>query len=143
MVKSQFSWHFYVIITQITSYHLPTICVISRFLTKSIAFRKTIQMSLTTKKVSYIFDKLDLLVNFFSLLLWNPGKNRAKLKKLFNFNSRLRRGVQYPRHTESIVFFLSATAVTQRIFWTEGNSCFICDCRISFQTQKDYKRSNN
>ena len=36
----------------------PTICVISRFLTKSIVFQKLFQMSLTAKKADYIFEEI-------------------------------------------------------------------------------------
>ena len=51
------------------------------------------------------------MVRFFSLLLWIPGKNRTKLKKLFNLRSRLTGKhntpdtqnaleAQHPRYTE-------------------------------------------
>ena len=35
-----------------------------------------------------------------------PGENRAKLKKLFHLNSKLRWGAQYPRYTEYTRFLL-------------------------------------
>ena len=56
------------------------------------------------------------------------GENRAKLKKLFNLNSRQRsQNTQYP-----LIIFLSTSAVMQGIFWTEDNFHFISNCRNSF-----------
>ena len=62
-------------------------------------------MPLTAKKVDYIFEKpidLDIIVASAAV----SRKNRAKLKKLFNLNTRLRWGVQYSRHTEYTHYFL-------------------------------------
>ena len=72
------------------------------------------------------------MFNFFSLLMWIPGENRAKLKKLFNSKSRLRWGAQYSRYVEYTIIFLSEIAVMQVTFWTEDNFCLISDCRNSF-----------
>ena len=69
-----------------------------------------LQTSLAEKKVDYIFEELlnfDITVSlgFFSLKLWIPLENRAKLNKLFNLNSRLRWGAKYPRCTEYTCYF--------------------------------------
>ena len=58
----------------------PTICIISRFSTKWIVM---FHMSLTAKKVDYIFEE-PLNSNIIV-----PGENRAKLDKLSDSNSRL------------------------------------------------------
>ena len=46
-----------------------------------------------------------LLVSFVFLPLWILAENGAKLKKLFDSNSRLSWGAQYSRYTEYIYFF--------------------------------------
>ena len=59
-------------------------------------------MSLKAKKVDYIFEEpftYDCWLAFFLFRCEFQKKNRAKLKKLFNLNSRLRWGAQYPRYT--------------------------------------------
>ena len=66
------------------------------------------------------------MVSCFFLPLWITGENRAKLKKLFNFNSRLRWGAQYPRIH---LILLSEIAIMQVIFWTEDNFSFISYCK--------------
>ena len=75
-----------------------------------------------------------MLVSFFSLPLWIPGENRAKLKKPFTLNSRCEGGGEYniPDTQNILIIFLSAIAVIQVIFLTAGNFCFISDCRNSF-----------
>ena len=65
------------------------------------------QMSLAAKKVFEERLNLHIIVGllFFSLSLWISEKNRATLKKLFNLNSRLSWGVQYPRYTEYSFYY--------------------------------------
>ena len=72
-----------------------TLCVISRFLIKSIVFEKIFQMSLAEKKADCIQRVIPLNLHIivgwiFSLPLWIPAENKVKLKKLFNLNSKLR-----------------------------------------------------
>ena len=88
-----------------------TTSVISRFSTKSIVFYKTFQMSLTEKKVNYIFEKPLSLVFF-------------KLKKIgIWFEQQTEVGSTIPLDTKNtLIIFLSAIAVMQVIFWTEDNS---------------------
>ena len=73
-----------------------------------------------------------LLVGFFSLPLWIPGENRAKLKKLLNLKSRLSWVAQDLSHADYTYYFLISTCRVQVIFWTENNFCFISDCRNPF-----------
>ena len=75
-----------------------------------------------------------MLVSFF-LLLWIPGKKRAKLKKLFNLNSILTWEAQYSNTQNKLIIFLSAIAVMYVISWIEDISCFTSDCRNSFNCQ--------
>ena len=69
----------------------PTICVISRFLTKSI--EEICQISLAKKKVDYIFEESlrshNSWLAFFFFPLWIPEENTAKLKKLFNLKTEV------------------------------------------------------
>ena len=51
--------------------------------------------SLAAEKADYILEEsfnLLIVVRFFSLPIWILGENKAKLKKPFNLNSRLRWG---------------------------------------------------
>ena len=74
-----------------------------------------------------------MFVSFFSLSLWILGEYRAKLKKLFHLNNRLRWGAQYPRHTEHTHYFLFSNCSNVSVtFWTEDSFCFISDCSNSF-----------
>ena len=69
----------------------PTICVISRFSTKSI--EEICQISLAKKKVDYIFEESlrshNSWLAFFFFPLWIPEENTAKLKKLFNLKTEV------------------------------------------------------
>ena len=87
------------------------------------------QMPLTGKKLDYIFGKL--FGNFFSLSLWLPRENRAKLKKLVNLKSRLEWEAQYPRYSKCTDYFLISKCSDTSYFWSEDNFCFISDCRNS------------
>ena len=74
------------------------------------SFIKMFQMFLKAKIVDYIFEEwlnLHILVGQRkkSLSLWILGENRTKLKKLFNLNSRLIWGAQYPRYAEYIYYY--------------------------------------
>ena len=73
---------------------------------------------------------IELLVSFISLPLWIAAENRAKLKKLFNFNNRLRWGGNTPDTQNTLIIFLSAIAVMQVIFGTEDF--------IQLENQKTY-----
>ena len=78
-----------------------------------------LQISMTEKKVDYIFEEpfnLQLLISFFSLPLWIPGENSAKLKNLYNLNIRLRWVAQYPKYTEYTYYFLISNCCMQVIF---------------------------
>ena len=73
------------------------------------------------------------MVSFFSLLFWNRGENRAKLKKKINLNSTLKWGEHNTLDAQNtFIIFLSAIAVIQVIFWTEDYFCFISGCGNSF-----------
>ena len=52
------------------------------------------------------FMYIQLLVSFFLFPCGFPGENRAKLKKLFHLDSRLRWEAQYPRYNENTYYFL-------------------------------------
>ena len=71
------------------------ICVISRFLTKSIVFQKCFWMTLGQKKTNCIFEVLSnlylivLLINFFPFVLWITTENRTKLVKLLTQTTNL------------------------------------------------------
>ena len=72
------------------------------------SFLSNISSALEAKKVDYMTNRLiyiALLISIFSLTVWIQEKNRAKLKKLFYLNSRLRWGVQYPRYKECTPYF--------------------------------------
>ena len=86
------------------------------------SFLKMFQMSLTGKKWRlYLWRSASFTYScwlaFFSLPLWIPGGNRAKLKKLFNLNSRLSWGAQNPDTQNLLIIFLLSIAVMQAIFW--------------------------
>ena len=49
-------------------------------------------------------------------------------------------GVQYPRNTEYIYYFLSVILVMQVIFRIEDNFCFISDYRNSFNCKLKKQR---
>ena len=69
-------------------------------------------MFLTANKVDYIFEEpLNLHIPYNCCL-----ENRAKLKKLFNLNSRLRWGAQQPRYTEYTYYFLISNCSNARDF---------------------------
>ena len=113
------------------------ICIISRFSMKLIVFLKMFQVSLTAKKVDYIFKKQlnsqNCWLAVFSLPLSIPGENRIKLKKIFNLNSRLIHGEHNTADTQNATnISLSATAAIQLNFWIENNLCFVSDCKNSF-----------
>ena len=77
------------------------------------------------------------MVSFFSLPLWILRKNRARQKKLIDFNSRLRRGAQCPWFTECTYYFLISNCGSASNFlkWIQWLLEF-----IQLQTQKVYKR---
>ena len=72
------------------------------------------------------------MASFFSLPLWIPRENRAKLKKLFLWTAGWGREYNTPDAQNTLIIFLSAFALMWVIFSTEDNFCFISDCRNSF-----------
>ena len=76
------------------------------------------QITLTAEKLDYIFEEtLNLqLASFFSFPLWIPVENRAKLKKLFNLNSRLTWEHNTSDTQNTSIVFLSPISVMQVIF---------------------------
>ena len=75
-------------------------------------------MSLTAKKVDYIFKRLNSNITVdrpFSCVV-NSWRKESQAEEIFNLNSRLKWGAQYP-YTHRIHFiFLSTVAVMQVIF---------------------------
>ena len=69
-----------------------------------------------------------IVVNFFPFPLWIPGENRAKLKKIFNLNNKLRWGAQYHRYTEYTYYFLISNCSNA----SEDKFNFVSDYRNSF-----------
>ena len=76
-------------------------------------------MSLTAKKVNYIFKPLylNIIVDKLFLALAIPGEKRAKLKKIDISFEQLTGGSTIPLDTKNtLIIFLSAIAVMQVIF---------------------------
>ena len=89
-------------------------------------------MSLTTKKVNYIFRPLNsniIVDKLFSCVVnsWRK-ESQAEENKYLIWAANWGGEHNSPRHTEYTLFFLSAIAVMQIIFWTEDNFCCISDC---------------
>ena len=89
-------------------------------------------MSLTSKKVNYIFRPLNsniIVDKLFSCAVnsWRK-ESQAEENKYLIWAANWGGEHNSPRHTEYTLFFLSAIAVMQIIFWTEDNFCFISDC---------------
>ena len=105
-----------------TPYPPPAICVISRFLTKSIVFQKNFWMSSGYKKANCIFEELSnlylivLLISFFPLLLCITTENRTKLKKLFIWTSKSG-GTQHHKHANCTWLIISDNAI-DNLDWT-------------------------
>ena len=86
-------------------------------------------MSLTAKKVNYIFKSLNLNIivdKLFSCIgnSWRK-ESQAEENRYLIWTADWGGEHNTSRHTEYTFFFLSAIAV---IFWTEDNFCFISDC---------------
>ena len=125
------------IMTQITRLQTPDYMRHFHIFDKTDSFLKMLKKFLTSKKVDYIFEEpLNLLiivvftlVIIFFLVLWIPGANREKLKKLFDLNSR----PQIPEIHR--IHLLNSYQQFHRWNWfflTEDNICFISDCKNSF-----------
>ena len=89
-------------------------------------------MFLTAKKLNYIFKSLNLYLivdKIFSFVVnsWRK-ESQAKENKYLIWTADWGGEHNTPRHTGYTLFFLSAIAVMQVIFWTEDNFCFISDC---------------
>ena len=89
-------------------------------------------MSLTAKKVNYIFRPLNsniIVDKLFSCVVnsWRK-ESQAEENKYLIWTANWGGEHNTPSHTGCTLFFLSAIAVMQVIFWTEDNFCFISDC---------------
>ena len=89
-------------------------------------------MFLTAKKVNYIFRPLNSNIIVDKLLScvansWRK-ESQAEENKYLIWTANWGGEHNTPSHTGCTLFFLSAIAVMQVIFWTEDNFCFISDC---------------
>ena len=92
------------------------------------------QMSLTVKKVDYIFEEpfnlhINVLFHFHCGFL---EKIEPSWRNYFIWTANWDGEHNTLDTQNTLVFCLSAIAVMQVIFWTEDNFCFIFDCRNSF-----------
>ena len=98
--------------------HPPASCYLRHFQIfwqKLIVSQKHFWISPGQKKENFSFEKLSsLLVYLFPLLLWIKTENRIKLKKLFIWTTKSRRGGGRGRNTTNV----KTTAVMLVIFWT-------------------------
>ena len=104
----KYVWPFYNIMHERVNMNSPfNICVIFRFFDKIDSFLKNVSTALDSKKGRlYLWRTASFTHNcWLALPLWIPRENRAKLKKLFYLNSRLRWWAQYPRYTEFTSYF--------------------------------------
>ena len=90
------------------------------------------KMSLTAKKVNYIFRPLNSNIvadKLFSCVVnsWRK-ESQAEENKYLIWTADWCGEHSTPRNTEYNYTFLSAIAVMQVIFWTENNFCFISVC---------------
>ena len=89
-------------------------------------------MFLTARKVNYIFKPLNLNLivdQIFSCVVNSWRKDsQAEENKYLIWTANWGGEHNTPSHTGCTLFFLSAIAVMQVIFWTEDNFCFISDC---------------
>ena len=118
----------------------PSICIISKFSTKSIVFQKKCFIAFMIKKGElHVFEELSnlylivlLIVTFlfFRVLLqkiepswknyWLELQNQAK-RKITNI--------------QTAPDYSSATAIMLVIFWTERDFCIVSDCRNKFSNK--------
>ena len=107
------------------TWHLPSaISVISRFLTKSIVFKKIILNVFRIKIANCIFEELStlylivLLISFFPLLLWITAKNRTKLKKLFIWTTKSGEAQHHKHKTYTSQFSIQNSKCSWWVLWS-------------------------
>ena len=95
-------------------------------------------MSLTAKKVNYIFKPLNLNITVDKLFScvgnsWRK-KSQAEENRYLIWTANWGGDHNTSRHTEYTFYFLISNCSNAKIFWAENNFCFIYDCGKYFKS---------
>ena len=119
-----------VLMTQITWSIPPTICVITRFLTKSIVTIKCLN-ALDNKRYITSLNKHSCWLAFFLFHCWFQEKIDISWRN-FDLNNRLEIGSKITQMHRIPLLFLVSYCSSASDFLTEDNFFFISNCRNSF-----------